>query len=216
MGLARGVTRSTGRASLSRAIGSDGGSSGVGPSYDTDAQAYITAVEAEDGESLESGVKDAINAFVVGCKSDGIWDAIKASCILAGARTLDGALVPLVGSAPTNSNFVSGDYSRTTGLTGNGTTKQLNANRPGNADTQNNIHISSYLVTGRDGGSGRYVCSDVGLKNIVGGVTGFRARVNGLALRSLATVNSVPCLLGVSLSASDILTGLDFQSLDHN
>lgn len=51
----------------------------VGVTYDVDAQAYITAVDAADGQALETGVRDAINAFVVGCKADGIWAAIKAS-----------------------------------------------------------------------------------------------------------------------------------------
>jgi hypothetical protein len=73
--------------------------------FDTDAQAYITAVETADGAALEAGVKTAINNFVVGCKADGIWSAIKASCILAGARTLTGALIPLAGTAPTNFDF---------------------------------------------------------------------------------------------------------------
>ena len=73
------------------------GGMGGGVAYDTDAAAYITAVETADGQALETAVADAINAFVVGCKADGIWDAIKASCIMAGARTLNGALVPLVG-----------------------------------------------------------------------------------------------------------------------
>jgi hypothetical protein len=117
----------------------------AGSGYDPDAQAYITAVELEDGQALEVGVKDAINDFVVGCKSDGIWSAIKASCILAGARTLDGALVPLVGTAPTNNNFVSGDYNRETGLLGNGTTKYINSNRNNNADPQNDQHMMVYV-----------------------------------------------------------------------
>jgi hypothetical protein len=112
--------------------------------YDTDALTYITAVEAADGQSLEVATKDAINAFVVSCKLDGIWSAIKASCIMAGARTLAGALVPLVGTAPTNFNFVSGDYNRKTGLKGDGTTKYLNANRNNNVDPQNSAHISTY------------------------------------------------------------------------
>jgi len=99
---------------------------------DADALAYIAAVEAADGATLEDGVKSAINNFVTGCKSDGIWNAIKCSCILAGARTLAGALVPLVGSAPTNNNFVSGDYDRETGLIGNQSTKYLNSNQPEN------------------------------------------------------------------------------------
>jgi hypothetical protein len=114
---------------------------------DADANAYIAAVEAADGQALEAGTKAAITAFIVGCKADGIWYAIKASCILAGARTLSGALVPLVGTAPTNNNFVSGDYNRKTGLVGNGSTKYLNSNRNNNADPQNSKHMSVYVST---------------------------------------------------------------------
>jgi hypothetical protein len=115
--------------------------------FDPDAFVYIAAVEAADSNTLEYGVKTAIDAFVVGCKADGIWSAIKASCILAGARTLSGALVPLVGTAPTNINFVSGDYARKTGLVGNGSTKYLNSNRAANADPQNSHHMATYRTT---------------------------------------------------------------------
>lgn len=111
---------------------------------DADALAYIAAVEAADGQALETVVKDAIQAFVVGCKTDGIWTAIQASCILGCARTLTGALVPLRGSAPTNSNFVTADYDRKTGLKGNGTNKSLNANRDISADNLNNCHAAIY------------------------------------------------------------------------
>jgi hypothetical protein len=112
---------------------------------DPDAGRYIAAVEAADGNQLlEFAVGKAINDFVVGCKQDRIWDAIKASCILAGARTLSGALVPLVGTAPTPVAFVSGDYNRKTGLIGDGSTKYLDANRANNADPQNSQHFSVY------------------------------------------------------------------------
>lgn len=114
------------------------------PISDSDVAAYIAAVEAADGQSLEDEVKAAINDFVIGCKADGIWTAIKASCILAGARTLTGALVPLVGTAPTSTSFVSGDYNRETGLVGNGTTKFLNSNRSITSDPQDNSHIAVY------------------------------------------------------------------------
>jgi hypothetical protein len=109
------------------------------------ANAYIAAVEAADGQSLESGVKSAFTDFIVGCHNDGIWTALKSSCILAGARTLSGALVPLVGTAPTNANFVSADYNRETGLKGDGLTKYLNPNRNNNADPQNSKHVSVNL-----------------------------------------------------------------------
>lgn len=122
--------------------------------YDPDAQSYITAVEAADGQSLETAVKDAINTFVVGCKADGIWAAIKACCIMNDARTLAGALVPLVGTAPTNFNFVAGDYDRGTGLVGDGSTKYLDSNRNNNADPQDSFHGSAYVSTAQTGVNG--------------------------------------------------------------
>ena len=111
-----------------------------------EALAYIAAVEAADGQALEDGVKFAYNSFIKGCKADGIWDAIKASCILAGARKLAGALVPLAGSAPTNYNFVSGDYNRETGLVGDGSTKYLDSNRNNNSDPQDSQHLSVFAT----------------------------------------------------------------------
>jgi hypothetical protein len=117
-------------------------------SGDPDALRYIAAVQAADQQSLELPVRKAITDFITGCKSNGIWDAIKASCILMGARTLSGALVPLKGAAPTNNGpFVSGDYDRETGLVGNGTSKYLNSNRASNADPQDSVHISVYVST---------------------------------------------------------------------
>jgi hypothetical protein len=121
--------------------------------YDPDAWRYILAVQAADGQSLETSIQRAIDAFVKGCKADGIWTAIKASCVLAGARTLAGALVPLVGTAPTNVNFVSGDYDRKTGLVGNGTTKYLNSNRNNNADPQNSFHMAAQVTTAHSANS---------------------------------------------------------------
>ena len=122
---------------------SDVGSRVVG--YDSDALVYINAVEAADGQALEGSVKDAYNTFVVGCKSDGVWNAIKASCIMAGARTLSGALVPLVGVAPSGFNLASGTYSRVTGLQGDGAAMYLNSNRNNNADPQNSNHNSIFV-----------------------------------------------------------------------
>jgi hypothetical protein len=129
---------------------------------EADINAYISLVELTDdanGQSggLETGVKDALKAFALGCASDGIWNAIKASCILAGAKTLQGALVPLVGAAPTSinfaagtysgSNYTTGDYDRKTGLKGNASNKYLNSNRADNADPLNSFHMAAYLNT---------------------------------------------------------------------
>jgi hypothetical protein len=124
---------------------------------DPDAAAYIAAVETADGQALEEKVKIAIDNFVLGCKADGIWNAIKASCILAGARTLNGALVPLVGTAPTNVSglFVAGDYNRETGLKGDGSTKYLDSNRNNNADPQDSVHQCCFISTAPSAGVAR-------------------------------------------------------------
>jgi hypothetical protein len=117
--------------------------------YDEDAGNYIQAVEGPSGDNqaLEPATRKAINNFVIGCKQDGIWTAIKASCILAGARTRLGALTPLVGTAPTSFNFVDGDYNRKTGLVGNGSTKYLDSNRLDNDDPQDNFHLTGYITS---------------------------------------------------------------------
>ena len=117
--------------------------------FDADAAAYLRAVEAADGQALETPVKKAVDDFFRGTKADGTFSALKASCILCGARTLAGALVPLAGTAPTNNNFVDADYNRETGLKGNGSTKYLDSNRAADADLESNHHISVFAVEGQ-------------------------------------------------------------------
>jgi hypothetical protein len=134
---------------------------------DPDAQAYLQAVEAADGQALEFEVARAIDNFVLGCKADGIWSAIKASCILAGARTRIGALTPLVGTAPTSFNFVDGDYNRKTGLVGDGSSKYLNSNRNNNADPQNSFHASIW-ASSVSSTSAYYIAGDWLVGNTVG------------------------------------------------
>ena len=116
--------------------------------FDPDALDYINRVETADGERLEPRVRTAINQFVLGCKADGIWTSLVTSCIMAGARTVAGAVTPLVGNAPTNNNFVAGDYSRTLGLLGNDSNKYLATGYNNNDTTnfpQNDSHISCYV-----------------------------------------------------------------------
>lgn len=175
--------------------------------YDSDALEYIVAVEAADGQPLETGVKIAINNFVKGCKSDSIWDAIKASCILAGARTLSGALVPLRGTAPTNFNFVSGDYNRKTGLVGNGSTKYLDSNRNNNADPQDSKHISAYRTQAPTG-----VTGGVGSGALIGSITNTNG-ASWLFDQVTATnsdtirVNQSPSISGLEYGAGETFVG---------
>jgi hypothetical protein len=128
---------------------------------DADAITYVAAVEAADGQALEFGVGKAINDFVVGCKLDGTWNAIKASCILAGARTLNGALVPLVkqpaDSNPAQFGTAGGwNYNRKTGLQGNGTDNYLSSGRNNNVDPQNSSHCAVYCSVLQSTSSGQY------------------------------------------------------------
>lgn len=163
--------------------------------FDPDARNYILRVEAADGQRLESQVRGAINAFVLGCKADGIWTSLVASCIMAGARTVAGAITPLVGVAPTNNNFVSGDYSRTLGLLGNGTDKYLSTGYNNNDTTnfpQNNSHISCYITASQAAGTGVFVGTQSTLGNILNMTYGtatqisFRNRAGTGRLFSLA------------------------------
>jgi hypothetical protein len=127
------------------------------PAYVQDYLDRVTAADVAAGNTsgLEFGVTDGANTFIQDLVNDGLLgvsggvisqaaSVIKASPIMAGARTRLGAMTPLVGSAPTSFNFVDGDYNRKTGLVGDGSTKYLNSNRNNNADPQNNRHLAAY------------------------------------------------------------------------
>jgi hypothetical protein len=182
---------------------------------DTDAIAYVNAVEAADGQLLEFGVGKAINDFVVGCKLDGTWSAIKASCILSGARTRTGALVPLVGTAPTSFNFVDANYDRKTGLVGDGSTKYLSTNRANDADPQNNKHISVYLsqAPSSTGSFQDYISASTGVGNT--GITRASAGTSGTvainnnnanATLTNSAINTVGFIGASRSSASDFIS----------
>jgi hypothetical protein len=178
---------------------------------DADAVAYIAAVEAADGQALETATRMAINSFVKGCKNDGIWTAIKASCILAGARTRLGALTPLAGTAPTSFNFVDGDYNRKTGLVGDRTLvgasiKYIDSNRASNADPQDNHHLSlyatQYVVPPNNGffiGAG---LTANGTTMIVGRTGDTGSRMRSSTFNSGFSQPTVPTLIGVSRAQS--------------
>jgi hypothetical protein len=179
---------------------------------DWEAADYARRVEAADGQPLESGVFNAYNAFALGCKADGIWNAIKASCILAGARTLSGALVPLVGAAPTPFFFVAGDYNRKTGLAGDGSTKYLDCNRANNADPQNSQHMSVRVNTRGAEAIGTFI------GDITAGQTGasyiYRNSINNVIVSrsrdNTETVSTSPSadqgFIGISRAASGSYT----------
>jgi len=192
-------------------------------SGDPDALRYIAAVQTADQQSLELPVRKAITDFIAGCKADGIWDAIKASCILAGARTLSGALVPLKGPAPTNNNFVSGDYSRKTGLKGNGGGKYLGTNYLADSNPQNDNHLGFYR-TETDSSSGLRLfigtgqstagSSRIWSNNASSDLT-FNANVEGNAAQNISNARNNLGLIAFSRSAfnsTSLIAGADTAS----
>jgi hypothetical protein len=139
------------------------------PPYVQDYLDRVTAADVAAGntQGLELGVTDAFNTTLQNLVGDSVLgvsggviaqpaSTIKAMPFMVGARTLQGCLVPVVGTAPTNFNFVAGDYNRKTGLVGNGSTKYLDSNRAGSADPRDNQHVSTYL-TAKDTLAGAYV-----------------------------------------------------------
>ena len=183
---------------------------------DGDAMAYIEAVETADGQSLETGVKDAIKALVGALKAGNLWTNAAQLLLPCGARTLAGALVPLKGAAPTNSGFVSGDYARKTGLSGNGSSKYLNSNI-----LQNSLPGASHALAWY--GS---ITENTGDKSVLGSYNGsaentvlfldsWASYVSGRAFRSgkytagqfpvLTSTASADCLIG-SRTASNSAT----------
>jgi len=96
-----------------------------------------------------------ISHLVAGLRARGLWDKLKAACLLAGPDSLSGALVPLRADmpTPTNFNFVAGDYSRATGLKGDGVSKYLLLGISGIALAQNSAHVSAYVTEAHPAGA---------------------------------------------------------------
>jgi len=180
--------------------------------YDPDALAYLNAVEAADAQALEGPVKAAINNFVIGCKTDGTWTSLVTCCILAGARTVTGAIIPLVGTAPTNNNFSSGDYSRTLGLLGDGSTKYLATGYNNNDTTnfpQNDSHISCYVTQTQTNANGVFV----GTQATIGGVLStFHTSTTNITFRNRFTTSRTVSAAPVGFQASTRNNSSNFSS----
>jgi hypothetical protein len=194
------------------------------PAYVQDYLDRVTAADVTAGNSLglERSVTDAASAFLqdlvsisyLGISSNVISQAasvIKAMPIMAGARTLAGAWVPVVGPAPTNFNFVSGDYNRKTGLVGDGSTKRLDLNRLGTADPRDSKHAAIYVSTAATSASAVYpiyigtpsVPSTIIFREPSNGNLGFRC---GTTSPDSVTAGGSTGFIGVNRSSSSNFT----------
>lgn len=174
---------------------------------DSDARAYALAVEAADGAKLERLVGKAIDDLVIGLKADSIWTPIVSSCLLAGPRTLAGALVPLKGTAPTGHAFVNADLNRETGLLGDGATKYLDSNRNNNADGQDAFHMACWQTTADTSGTVLMGCGGAvnGSSTVNNNATAIGGRCRNNAYTETAGYN-VAGFVGISRAAGASFT----------
>jgi hypothetical protein len=101
--------------------------------WDVDALDYISRVETADAQTLEEPYKVAYNDFIIGLKTESLWDSLTDIAPMAGARTFAGGLVKMKSSTvndtmtSVNMNTV-GTYDRQNGFTGDGIDDYINTN----------------------------------------------------------------------------------------
>ena len=116
---------------------------------DPDATAYFDAV-ATAGGSLSAIERLAADSFIKGAKAAGLWSKLHDVSPFLG-DDLTEALVKLKAHASattslTNVNFVSGDYDRAVGLTGDGATKYADTNLPGVSVDLDSVSYGAFVT----------------------------------------------------------------------
>jgi len=129
------------------------------PSY---VQDYLDRVRGFDGLGLQRAVTDGLNTYISGLFSAGLVgtsggvisqaaSVIKSHAILAGANTLPGCLVPVVGTAPISVNWVASDYRRGQGLGDTSNATKHLVLRSNTADPQDSQSIGFFMTSGTTG-----------------------------------------------------------------
>ena len=151
-----GASRITGNPSHGFSRGSLRPSLVRADAIDPDAAAWIAKVEAKDGQALEPAVVAAIDVLFSGLREDAVIEHLDSWRIYAGPRTLDGALTPVSGPAPSNDGpFVDGNLSRAGGLKGNGSNKSLGLNVYNDDYPRNSIAVWTFFTEMPTPGSAR-------------------------------------------------------------
>jgi len=94
------------------------------PSYDPDFLSWYGRVVSA-GSSISAPNIVTLNQFFLDLKKNNLWTSITQANILCGTSSLAGCLIPIKGATPVNNNFITGDFSVTAGLQGNGINKWL-------------------------------------------------------------------------------------------
>ena len=175
---------------------------------DLDALNYIREVERVSKGEMHPVAKLAINQFVIEAKRFDLWDSINTCCILMGARTVAGALIPLKGTDPIGGGTLSSLYAinNQPGIDFDGdTANYIDTGIKVNADASNDHHMA-LIVGGMDNNA--YMGADNGSNpgsKFIGGVSG---NLTWRSIPSLSTsitsgvTEQRPQFLGLSRSSS--------------
>jgi hypothetical protein len=110
------------------------------------------------GGTYSAGTLAAVSAFCTSAKANNYWAKLSRINLFCGYQ-LAAALVPLkVGSGnatDTNIAYVAGDYTESTGLTGNGSTSGLDTGVLADSLTATNLHLAVYNRSSTANGSGQ-------------------------------------------------------------
>ena len=191
-----------------------------GITYDTDAQTWFNAVVAA-GDSISDNNKLAVSNLFVGMKalSSGsayFWTNLTHMNLFMGANSLTGALVPVIGASIVNHGFVSGDYSRTTGLIGSTTSgaKYIDTSVARNGTFGTAAFITALPTTANSvyvgTGAANSASANVGLGNGTGATLAqpyFKAQQT--ATVTSAAGASIPCLYACIKNNSTTLYKFD-------
>src|SRR5439155_24144826 len=120
--------------------------------YDYEAYRWRTNVVAA-GASVSDNTYRIATTFMLNIKASGVRGALKCCSLYAGTG-LNAYLWPIINdqglAISVNQNFVSGDYTEATGLTGDALTKYFSQNWSFAAGDKNSAHIALYCRTGSD------------------------------------------------------------------
>jgi hypothetical protein len=122
-----------------------------GPAVDADAQAWADAADLEGGSYTQADVA-AASAFFASAKAHSYNSKLTQVIFFGGdegVNALKNALIQRLSGVwgpATNHSFVAGDYDRTLGLAGDGSTKWLNTELLVAALTDNDTHLSVYVT----------------------------------------------------------------------
>lgn len=116
----------------------------VGVSYDTDAQAYFTAMSTQPNSTR----KGLINTLILDLKSAGVWSKLDWLCLFASHDSQSG-LLNAKNPSKTFSAVNSPTFTADRGFTGDASTSYLqsgeNYNAAGSAFSLNDMHAGAYI-----------------------------------------------------------------------